>query len=136
MKTIVNAPTITPSVQYRDARAGMGWLAEILDFRVAAVYDEPDGGVAHAQLVWRTGIIFVSSYREEGPFANTGPSMIALTAPDAETVDRYYERATAAGTDIVYPLSDEPYGSHEFSLRDPEGNLWTVGTYQPEIPAI
>jgi hypothetical protein len=25
-----------------------------------------------------------------------------------------------------------PQGSAQFDLRDPEGNLWTVGTYQPK----
>jgi hypothetical protein len=28
-----------------------------------------------------------------------------------------------------------PQGSHQFDLRDPDGNLWTVGTFQPRIPA-
>jgi hypothetical protein len=32
------------------------------------------------------------------------------------------------------PLQDRlghPYGSHQFGLRDPEDNLWTIGTYRP-----
>ena len=26
-----------------------------------------------------------------------------------------------------------PEGSRQFDVRDPEGNLWTVGTYRPRI---
>jgi uncharacterized glyoxalase superfamily protein PhnB len=36
----------------------------------------------------------------------------------------------AAGTDVVRPLEDTDYGSHTFTTRDPEGNLWTFGTYR------
>lgn len=61
-----------------------------------------------------------------------GPSSIALAAEDADTVDGYYQQAVAA--EIVRPLHDAPYGSHQFDLRDPEGNLWTAGTYQARIP--
>jgi len=29
-------------------------------------------------------------------------------------------------------LNDTDYGSREFSVRDPEGNLWSFGTYRGE----
>ena len=28
-------------------------------------------------------------------------------------------------------LTDTDYGSRDFSVRDPEGNLWSFGTYRP-----
>jgi uncharacterized glyoxalase superfamily protein PhnB len=31
----------------------------------------------------------------------------------------------------VRELEDMPYGSREYSVRDPEGNLWSFGTYDP-----
>jgi uncharacterized glyoxalase superfamily protein PhnB len=45
--------------------------------------------------------------------------------------DRHYERARAAGAEIVRELTDQPYGSREYSARDPEGNQWSFGTYDP-----
>ncbi|MCU1447975.1 MAG: putative enzyme related to lactoylglutathione lyase, partial [Acidimicrobiales bacterium] len=39
-------------------------------------------------------------------------------------------RATKAGAEIVLPIKDEDYGSRGFTARDPEGNLWTFGTYR------
>jgi uncharacterized glyoxalase superfamily protein PhnB len=31
----------------------------------------------------------------------------------------------------VRELEDMDYGSREYSARDPEGNLWSFGTYDP-----
>jgi uncharacterized glyoxalase superfamily protein PhnB len=45
--------------------------------------------------------------------------------------DAHHDRAVAADADIVRELEDQPYGSREYSLRDPEGNLWSFGTYDP-----
>jgi uncharacterized glyoxalase superfamily protein PhnB len=45
--------------------------------------------------------------------------------------DGHYERARAAGAEIVRELADQPYGSREYSAGDPEANLWSFGTYDP-----
>ena len=37
----------------------------------------------------------------------------------------------AAGATIERELTDQDYGSREFTARDPEGNLWSFGTYRP-----
>ena len=37
----------------------------------------------------------------------------------------------AAGGDVVAPLTDQDYGSRDFTVRDPEGNIWSFGTYDP-----
>ena len=33
--------------------------------------------------------------------------------------------------EFVRDLAPTDYGSHEYMVRDPEGHLWSVGTYQP-----
>ncbi|MFR9750988.1 VOC family protein [Nocardia sp. 004] len=43
--------------------------------------------------------------------------------------DALFARATAAGAEVVRDLRDEDYGSRGFTVRDPEGNLWSFGTY-------
>ena len=45
--------------------------------------------------------------------------------------DAVYARAQAAGAQIVRPLQNTAYGSREFTLKDPEGHSWSVGTYDP-----
>jgi uncharacterized glyoxalase superfamily protein PhnB len=48
--------------------------------------------------------------------------------------DRHCAGATAAGARIVRELQDTDYGSREYSVRDPEGNLWSFGTCDPYAP--
>jgi uncharacterized glyoxalase superfamily protein PhnB len=50
---------------------------------------------------------------------------VVTDAPDA-----LFERATAAGAEVVRGLKDEDYGSRGFTVRDPEGMLWSFGTYR------
>jgi uncharacterized glyoxalase superfamily protein PhnB len=49
-----------------------------------------------------------------------------------DDIDAHYEHATSAGAEIVRPLQDTSYGSRDYLARDPEGNLWSFGTYRPE----
>jgi uncharacterized glyoxalase superfamily protein PhnB len=132
-------PTVTPSVHYQDAVRGIRWLTDVIGFKVVSRYDTPDGTVRFAELVWRTGIVVVAS-RPSGsnPWSRVGPAAIALVAENVATVDRLYARAVKAGAEIVRPVHDAftpafPEGSHQFDLRDPEGNLWTIGTFQPRL---
>jgi uncharacterized glyoxalase superfamily protein PhnB len=49
-----------------------------------------------------------------------------------DDVDAVYERARAAGAEIIAGPHDTDYGSHDFAARDPEGNRWSFGTYRGE----
>ena len=44
--------------------------------------------------------------------------------------DALFARSTAAGAEVVQGLRDEDYGSRGFTVRDPEGNTWSFGTYR------
>jgi uncharacterized glyoxalase superfamily protein PhnB len=47
-----------------------------------------------------------------------------------DDVDDLFERAVARGATAIRKPSDTDYGSRECAVRDPEGNLWSFGTYQ------
>ena len=129
-------PAIVPTVTYDDVASGLRWLERVLAFEPAAVYG-PAGRPFFAQLAWRTGIVYVSARApRDNPWSIAGPASIALTAENADTIDRLHRRAVAAGADVVRPPHTAvtpafPDGSRQFDVRDPEGNLWTVGTFQP-----
>jgi uncharacterized glyoxalase superfamily protein PhnB len=57
-----------------------------------------------------------------------GPSWTYVIVADP---DAHFARAQAAGAEIVRGLADEDYGSRDYMAKDPEGNLWTFGTYRP-----
>ncbi|MGH3873777.1 MAG: VOC family protein [Pseudonocardiaceae bacterium] len=86
-----------------------------------------EGEIVHAELRWPEGggIMFGSG---EGKFA-VQPGNVALYVV-TDQPDALFERATAAGAEVVRGLSDEDYGSRGFTVRDPEGNLWSFGTYR------
>ena len=45
---------------------------------------------------------------------------------EVDDVDDVYERARAAGAEIVYPMTDEEWGLRRFFVRDPNGAVINV----------
>jgi uncharacterized glyoxalase superfamily protein PhnB len=123
-----------PVLRYRDAHAAIAWLEEALGFERVAVHEGEDGTVAHAELSFRGGRIMLGSAPDpsEGGYAAIaqppGSSSVYVVVDDP---DGLHDRVVAAGGDVVMPLTDQDYGSRDFSVRDPEGNLWNFGTYDP-----
>ncbi len=48
-----------------------------------------------------------------------------------DDVDTHHARAKAAGAKVVSAPADKAYGARDYSARDPEGRLWSFGTYDP-----
>jgi uncharacterized glyoxalase superfamily protein PhnB len=131
--------TIMPSLRYRDAPAAIDWLCKVLGFARHAVYANPDGTIAHAELTIGGGMIMLGSgkddeygrgFKSPGEIGGVETRGSYIVVADADAV---YARAQAANATIVRPLQNTDYGSREFSLKDPEGNSWSVGTYDPWI---
>ena len=49
-----------------------------------------------------------------------------------DDTDAVYARAKAAGARILEEPTDRDYGSRDFICADPEGNVWSFGTYWPK----
>jgi uncharacterized glyoxalase superfamily protein PhnB len=88
--------------------------------------------VQHAELVYGDGMIMLGDAPRE-PDSNRldmpiggGSVYIVIDDPDA-----HYERAKTAGVKIRRALRDEDYGSRGYTAEDPEGNVWSFGTYRP-----
>jgi len=124
------APTIYPSLRYRDARAGIAWLKDTFGFEERVVYSNDDGSVAHAELSFGPSIVMLGSEKDDVYDGHIGQSWAYVAVEDPE---ERYERARAAGAEIVRELADTDYGSRDFAVRDPEGNLWNFGTYRPAV---
>jgi uncharacterized glyoxalase superfamily protein PhnB len=122
-------PNIFPVLRYDDAPAAIEFLVNAMGFDVKTDHRLADGSVAHADLAFGPGGIGVSSRKAsapESPWSHVSQGLyLVVSDPDA-----HYERARAAGADIATPIVDQPYGSREFGLRDPEGHLWGFGTYE------
>ena len=129
--------TVYPSVRYNDAKAAISWLKSALAFEEKEVYAGDGDTIAHAELQLAGNLIMLGSVKDD-PYGTspknlggvTGGIYIALDG-DAE-VDAAYARAKAAGAQIIRELEDTDYGSHEFGVGDPEGHIWSFGTYRPQ----
>jgi uncharacterized glyoxalase superfamily protein PhnB len=124
--------TIFPSLRYRDPESAIAWLSTAFGMQEHDVARSADGAIQHAVLTFGTGLIMLGPDRDDvfGTHAGQGWLYVALDDPDA-----LHDRAVAAGAELVHGLVDTDYGSRDFSVRDPEGNLWSFGTYRPETAA-
>lgn len=43
-----------------------------------------------------------------------------------------WERVKQSDAEIISEVADKDYGNREFSIADPEGNLWSFGPYRGE----
>jgi uncharacterized glyoxalase superfamily protein PhnB len=119
-------PTVFPTLAYDDAPAAIDFLVAAFGAERHAVYAGDDGTIQHAELGFGNGIVMLGSSGPEKSAAAGGGIYIVIDDPDAHCA-----RARAAGAEITRDLHDEPYGSREYSAKDPEGNSWHFGTYQP-----
>jgi uncharacterized glyoxalase superfamily protein PhnB len=137
MESEMNGSTVIPCLRYRDAKRMVGWLCDAFGFRPQAVYEDGHEGIAHAQLTHGTGMIMLGSVRENDSFGQVQSTPAALGGTTQSPylivadADAIYQSAIAAGAEIVIEIKDEDYGGRGFSCRDPEGHLWSIGTYDP-----
>lgn len=129
--------TIITSLRYRDAPAAIDWLERVLGFEKHLVVSDGDNGVTHAQLTLGNGMIMLSSVsdtpfnklmKQPDEIGGAETQSCYLFVPDADAV---HERVLAAGVRVAIAIKDEDYGGRGFSCHDPEGHLWSVGSYDP-----
>jgi uncharacterized glyoxalase superfamily protein PhnB len=130
-----NPTMIWPTLTYSDARAAIAFLTEAFGFVERAVHARDDDAtvVEHAELRWPLGggIMLGTAGKDDSPFGRRLPgndSVYVVT----DRPDELFDRAVAAGAEIIRKPEDADYGSRGFTVTDPEGNLWSFGTYEGE----
>ncbi len=126
---------VIPGMTYRDAPAAIDWLCDVLGFERRLVVPGENGTIAHAQLTLGNGMVMLGSAFDD-PNAVVVPSTPGGTLTQANLVvvgdiEAHYERVKAAGANIVMEIEEQFYGGSLFAVRDPEGHLWHVGSYDP-----
>ncbi len=141
---------IIPATRYHDPEAALAFLTRTLGFVEHAVFRDETGQLIHAQLTATadgptSGMVMI------GPVGNAedpnefdpymihpsetgGRETVSIYAVVADVAARY-AKSVAAGLQVLIPLRSEPYGGLSFTIRDPEGHIWTLGSYDPTQPA-
>ncbi|MCK1518606.1 VOC family protein [Bradyrhizobium sp. 190] len=130
----IEAPRLYPTMRCRDAEAMIRWLKDVIGFTEYVVYRK-DGAVQHAELAYGSSLLMLGQSRDDeygklvGDIGGrrTDSLYVAVDDPDA-----LHARIKASGASIEMELHNTDYGSRDFACRDPEGNLWSFGTYWPK----
>lgn len=128
---------VVPCMRYRDAPAAIDWLCTTFGFTATLVVPNENGSIAHAQLGFGSSMVMLASVvdtdygrllkqpQDIGQFVTQSTYLVV------EDADVVYERVRAMGGEIVLDIQDEDYGGRGFTCRDPEGHVWSIGTYDP-----
>jgi uncharacterized glyoxalase superfamily protein PhnB len=137
-------PAIIPCLRYEDASSAILFLCDAFGFAPHAIYtDEEDQQIVHhAQLLLDGNMVMLSSaqpgevaetYRWRTPGEAEGITMCIYAV--VADLDAHHARAAAAGAEIVTePHDNEGYPGRGYTARDPEGNVWSFGSYDPFAP--
>ena len=120
--------TIYPTLTYEDAGTAIAFLTEAFGFERHAVYGGDNGDIQHAELKLGNGLVMLGSAKDgiEATHGRGGGIYVVVDDPDAHAA-----RARDAGAELTREPHGTDYGSREYAARDPEGNVWHFGTYQP-----
>ncbi len=109
-----------------------------IDFYVDAfgaqlVMVTPDEGpeVRHAELTIDGAMFMCGTGREEGLDQKPGHSSSYWVLEKDADVDAIHRRALDRGATEVFAPYDADYGGRHATVRDPDGNAWSFGTYRP-----
>jgi uncharacterized glyoxalase superfamily protein PhnB len=119
---------VIPIVRLKD-RHTLEWLVDAFGFTADEVTPDDRGGLLHAQLAFGEDFIMLSTVGSDDQ--PTGVSGMYLTVDTDAEVDDAYARALVVGAQSVREPADMPYGGRNMTVRDPEGNRWSVGSYKP-----
>jgi predicted enzyme related to lactoylglutathione lyase len=115
---------IVPNVVSTDPTLCREFYSDFLGLRVAmnmewiATYVSPNNPTAQ-----------LSVLRDEN--ANPAKTSISIEVDD---VDRVHREAVARGYQVLYPLTDEPWGVRRFFVADPNGVVINVMSHMKPTP--
>lgn len=124
-------------MRYRDVARAIDWLCAAFGFEKKAVVAGDGGAIGYAQLTFGDAMIMLEPVgdtaldgfmKQPDEIGGAETQSCYFTVPDA---DVHYAAARAAGALIVSDIADFENGGRGYSCRDPEGHVWTFGTYDP-----
>lgn len=108
---------IVPNIAVADADLAKQFYRDLLDLEIAMDH----GWIVTLANTAQQQVPQVSFATEGG--SGTPVPDLSIEVDDADAV---YARAQAAGLEIVYSISDEPWGVRRFYVRDPFGKTINI----------
>ena len=129
--------TVVTRLVFEDATAAIAFYQEAFG---ATLLEEPhtapDGTVVHSEIHIGDSVVYLTDEGDDrngvapGSVGGLVTAVMSLHIPD---VDALWERAVAAGCEVLYPLADQFYGDRAGRLRDPFGHQWMLSTHIEDV---
>jgi PhnB protein len=118
--------TVTPRLVVEGAGAAIEFYSQAFGAQeLGERHCAPDGTVIHAELRIGDATVMVTE----------GAGFRALLCTYWRDVDAAWERAVAAGAEVVYPLADQFYGERGGRVQDPFGQQWMLASRLESLTA-
>ncbi len=124
--------TVTPRLVVSDGPAAIAFYRNAFGAeQLGDAFTAPSGQLIHAELRIGDSVVMVTEDAGDDGAPVKAPSSLggmvtAIMAMYWPDVDVAWERAVAAGAEIVYPLADQFYGERGGRLRNPFGQQWML----------
>jgi uncharacterized glyoxalase superfamily protein PhnB len=118
------AQAVTPYLLYEDGEAAIEFATRAFGFREVDRSTGAAGGL-HAELEVPPDGARIYLGQPPGGFRN--PASVGRTSCVyvlVDDVDPHFERAKAAGAEIIEDLNDLPFGHRRYGCADPQGHEW------------
>ncbi len=130
------SPRILARLAYEDVASGVGFLERAFGFRERkdARIENPDGSIALTEMDVVDSRIMVGAVGAHGIGSpkRVGVATQALIVY-VDDVDRHFERAKAAGADVISEPEDQFWGDRRYEARDAEGHLWSFHEHTRDV---
>jgi PhnB protein len=129
--------TVTSRLVFDNAAAAIEFYRKAFG---AEVPTEPHTGpgdkIVHAEIRIGDSLVYVTG-EDDAAYgaapATTGGRLTAIMTITVPDVDQLWERAVAAGCEILFPLADQFYGDRAGRLRDPFGHQWMLSMHIEDV---
>jgi uncharacterized glyoxalase superfamily protein PhnB len=122
-------PTFRSALFYQDPKAALAWLEKAFGFELSMLLEDADGNVAHSQMGFGDSYVMIGqewSADHKSPKSVGGKNTQTVNIHIDTDIDAHFQRAKAAGADIVAEPETQFYGDRTYRCRDPEGHIWTI----------
>jgi PhnB protein len=131
--------TVTPRLVVADGAAAIAFYAKAFGAQpIGERFTGPGGELIHAGIRIGNSVVMITEDAVDGPVSSPqrlGGKVTCVMALYWEDVDAAWERAVAAGAEVIYPLEDQFYGERGGRVRDPFGQQWMMSQHIEDVPA-
>ncbi|MFI5129209.1 MAG: VOC family protein [Chitinophagales bacterium] len=125
---------VIPALAFKGAGDAIKWYKIVFDAKEKMRFDNPDGTVAHAELIIGDSVVMLS---DENPQYNKSPKTLSGNSVNlciyVPEVDKTIEKALDNKAKLIMPAEDQFYGDRSGRIEDPFGYIWIIATHIKDV---